>query len=307
MEHLAFDDFDEYVATLQDVDVRMAQTSAAVRPWSILELQTGPLHIQSVIGGSTSACEGVGRKDGWVFLMHSCPLPVLANGVEMMADDVMVLPPGAEFRFANPKALSWFSVFVPTNHLPASEENGESPPPMGIVISPDKQLAQQLRTKVSTFVTAVQQQPAVATDPLPVASFSEQTLRLLEKLLGRRNSSAENERVASSRHQLVSAAIELIEDCPDMSPTVRQLAHSTGVSERTLRSAFIESFGISPYQYLSIRRLNAARRLLREGDPESTSVSKVASGLGFWDFGRFAEKYRELIGELPSTTLRERR
>jgi AraC family ethanolamine operon transcriptional activator len=46
--------------------------------------------------------------------------------------------------------------------------------------------------------------------------------------------------------------------------------------------------------------------LLHASDPEETTVTQVAFGLGFWDLGRFAGAYRRLFGERPSETLRQR-
>jgi AraC family ethanolamine operon transcriptional activator len=101
-------------------------------------------------------------------------------------------------------------------------------------------------------------------------------------------------------------AVELVEHWPQMSPTVGELARRADASERTLRSVFVKYLGMPPYQYLIARRLNHARQLLLESDSDELSVREVAAKVGFWDFGRFAGKYRRLFGELPSETLRRK-
>jgi AraC family ethanolamine operon transcriptional activator len=97
--------------------------------------------------------------------------------------------------------------------------------------------------------------------------------------------------------------VEFINDCPENPTRVRQLALKFGISERTLLTAFREQYGVTPKQYLIASGLHHARRMLSKGDPEDMTVSEIAARFGFWDFGRFSEKYRSLYGELTSKTL----
>ena len=76
------------------------------------------------------------------------------------------------------------------------------------------------------------------------------------------------------------------------------------VSERTLRTAFAEAYGMSPLQYLKSIRLLQARRALRNSNPRRTTVLREALRSGFWHMGRFSAEYKKRFGELPSATLR---
>ena len=106
-----------------------------------------------------------------------------------------------------------------------------------------------------------------------------------------------------SRTAIVWRANEYLDSRQAEPVYIADLCAATGSSERTLRYAFLDVYGVGPNRYLQLRRLHAARRILR-GRPAPTSVTKVATELGFWDIGRFAEYYRRLFGELPSETLR---
>jgi AraC family transcriptional regulator, ethanolamine operon transcriptional activator len=75
------------------------------------------------------------------------------------------------------------------------------------------------------------------------------------------------------------------------------------VSERTLRTIFLESFGITPGRYLRARKLRAIRAALICADPRYETVSKIATRFGMSDLGRMARDYRMLFGEYPRTTL----
>jgi AraC-like DNA-binding protein len=75
------------------------------------------------------------------------------------------------------------------------------------------------------------------------------------------------------------------------------------VSDRTLRSCCAEFLGMTPTQYLLLRRLEDVRRALRDADPDIVNVAEVAHRFGFTELGRFAGRYRATFGETPSTTL----
>jgi len=75
------------------------------------------------------------------------------------------------------------------------------------------------------------------------------------------------------------------------------------VSDRTLRSSCAEFLGMSPTQYVLLRRLKEVRRVLRDADPDMVNVREIAHRFGFAELGRFAGRYRATFGETPSTTL----
>jgi transcriptional regulator GlxA family with amidase domain len=85
---------------------------------------------------------------------------------------------------------------------------------------------------------------------------------------------------------------------------IADLSRAAGVSERTLRNAFHDVFGVSPKQYLRRHGLEAARRRLELARGARGAVTSVATQCGFFELGRFAAAYRELFGELPSHTAR---
>ena len=88
--------------------------------------------------------------------------------------------------------------------------------------------------------------------------------------------------------------------------TLSDLSAVSGVSERRVRRAFYESFGISPTVYLRTAALHEVRRALIEGMPARDAVTRAASEYGFWHLGRFAAQYRFVFGERPSETVAQR-
>jgi len=84
---------------------------------------------------------------------------------------------------------------------------------------------------------------------------------------------------------------------PGEAPALDTLCRVTGVSARTLETAFQEITGLSPLHFIKTQLFNAARHALAAGNPAEVSVKIVARANGFWHLGRFAHGYRTLFGE----------
>jgi AraC family ethanolamine operon transcriptional activator len=80
------------------------------------------------------------------------------------------------------------------------------------------------------------------------------------------------------------------------------LCRELGASDRTLRLAFNERYGLGPMVFYKCLRLNAVRDRLR-AEP-SAGIAAVAGDYGFEHQGNFAADYRRLFGERPSDTVR---
>ena len=104
------------------------------------------------------------------------------------------------------------------------------------------------------------------------------------------------------RSRAIRAALEFLQDQDTLPLTVAELCSSIGVSAPTLYRAFQEKFGVSPKQYIQIRRLCGVREQLFASDSEET-IADAANEWGFWHMGQFAADYRQHFGELPSETL----
>jgi AraC-like DNA-binding protein len=102
----------------------------------------------------------------------------------------------------------------------------------------------------------------------------------------------------------IQQAVELIEAEPDRVATVTDIAAAACLSVRAVEDGFKRHLGLPPMAYVRQTRLARVRSDLIDAEPESTTVSQVASRWGFGHLGRFTEAYRRRYGELPSQTLR---
>lgn len=82
-----------------------------------------------------------------------------------------------------------------------------------------------------------------------------------------------------------------------------RLAEESGVSMRTLSRSFLKRYGMGPIGFLKHRRLDAAYRFLLGAKAGTATVTDAALRYGFVHLGKFAIEYRQIFGEMPSTTL----
>ena len=308
MIYRTYDEFEAYAEAIEDVDMRWLKCRPDKPRWSICHLQPGPLHLQRCFDGSGNIAEGAVRQDGWVFLLTMAGQWDLANGQDFNSESVFVSPPGAEFCVTSHRARDWVTVFVPTDVLfPSPDEISSGLLVADRVVRPSQSLLRQLRKTIVSYMAAADANPSIAVKPKVASQFTEDICCLFQEMLETTEAGKNFSRRFMRLRCLTSLATEWLEGSPNMSPKIAELAHDLDVSERTLRNAFADYCDMSPHKYLTLIRLNHARRLLRENGPTEITVGAVATELGFWEFGRFAGKYRQVFGELPSETLRRKR
>lgn len=106
----------------------------------------------------------------------------------------------------------------------------------------------------------------------------------------------------TGRARLLRSAEEFLRACLGQPIGAIDLCRELGVSERTLRLAFRERYGLGPMTYFKCLRLNAVRARLK-ATPD-LAIAEVAQAFGFHHLGNFAADFRRQFGELPSQTQR---
>jgi AraC-like DNA-binding protein len=77
--------------------------------------------------------------------------------------------------------------------------------------------------------------------------------------------------------------------------TLSEAGRRLGASPSHLVRSFTGAFGIAPHQYVTARRIDAARRRLLGGEP----IALVAAGVGFYDQAHFTRQFRRHVGTPP--------
>jgi transcriptional regulator GlxA family with amidase domain len=77
-----------------------------------------------------------------------------------------------------------------------------------------------------------------------------------------------------------------------------ELAAIAGLSKFHFQRLFKQTYGASPAEHLSRRRIERAQDLLRA---TNLTVTEVCLSVGFTSVGSFSSRFREIVGESPST------
>ncbi|MGL6199288.1 MAG: helix-turn-helix domain-containing protein [Lachnospiraceae bacterium] len=93
-----------------------------------------------------------------------------------------------------------------------------------------------------------------------------------------------------------------IDENPQKSYTIAELAEYCKISPTYFKRMFKESVGMQPHQYIVKRRLEKSREMLVRSD---LSILDISEELGFASSSRFAETFKKEYGYLPSAYRRE--
>lgn len=301
MTCLTFTDYDAFSESIREASMSMRLSALEISKWTLQTVDVGKLRLQKGFEGGGSIAEGATFAEGWTFYHQM--LPVHTNGQVATKDEVFVAPPKGEFCLSCQVLHDWTTVFIPTSLLfstPQELEFAAAVKPM--LLKPPQHLTRRFISLAHRFLAASKQHPELLQSTVAASSFQEELLSAA-KLLFAKCALVENRHFVRWYRQ-ARFTTELALYRPDLSLSISDLAHQSGVAERTLRTAFQKCFGISPIEYLRVRRLNQARQLLESADAGETTVTQIAFELGFWDLGRFAKAYHQLFGKYPSETLR---
>ena len=75
------------------------------------------------------------------------------------------------------------------------------------------------------------------------------------------------------------------------------LAAVAGISKYYFQRLFTATYGLSPAEHLSLRRIERAQDLLRA---TNLTVTEICYSVGFSSLGSFSSRFRELVGESPT-------
>ncbi|MGK7896393.1 MAG: helix-turn-helix domain-containing protein [Xenococcus sp. (in: cyanobacteria)] len=310
MKYQKFHDFDQFAESIRDVDSVMLLNNLKQNIWSICQTNLSGVDVQLGRLGSGNIVEGQSWSSGFLIYLALTPqCAYSANGTFLDKHSFMILEPGCDFCISTKDEHDWCSIFVPTNQIDFGRNFTESSfgdkKMICRVTRPNPQLVNQCWELVRSIMNA-----AANCEQFESSPAATQVVQELEKIasliVGQEQIVTPNKegRPRISREEIIRRSKEMLEERENKPILLEELVAATGVSERTLRSAFNEYFGVAPIKYLRLRQLNTIYLRLKKAAPEECTVSEVMLENGVWDFSRCALRYRKLFGELPSETLR---
>jgi len=219
------------------------------------------------------------------------------RGHKVTRDDLLVFPASNELQSVSFEDFEVFTISVKISYLERLVDNlclKEIPDSADVVIRLNSTAAEILRYQAGTIVRAENG----SLDPVAIQELTERLIIC----------AAQGHQAKISPFRQRDLAVDRIVEYArnNSAPTsdLEKLCRLARVSERTLQYAFRERYGIPPNVFVKRWNLNSARRLLQESNPAESTVTEIASKLGFLHQGQFSTDYRRLFDELPSTTLR---
>ena len=239
------------------------------------------------------------------FPAGSEPLPVW-RGREMQAGDIMFHSRGERLHQSMPGHSVWNVIAMDPAQL---EHYGRalsgapfSLPPEGRALQPSARLAARLRRLHTQACRLAETKSKILSHSEVARAIEQGLIQALVTCLT--TASAWTDGYAKRHHARIMVRFEeVLAEYLSRPLHMLELCDRIVVSDRTLRSCCAEFIGMTPGQYVLLRRLKEARRVLRDADPDRVSVSEVARHFGFRELGRFTGRYRAAFGETPSTTL----
>jgi len=296
-----------HVAACQNINLRMTLMGTRSAPWTMSELALHNVKLQWAQVGAGNVVEGAVTPGTVLIYVPTQNVQVMhMNGRRFDAQTFSLLMPGDELCLSSTDWHDWFCMAIPQDML--AEWSGidtSAIPRTSRFIELPWERVEAFQRDVAQLGSIVQRAPAAFDSPMAVETTArELTESVREAIWGQPITTTQPGRQSIPRRRIVRMAMDSIDRRGGEYLTVADLASAAGVSERTLRAAFQEYFGMGPVRYLRLRTLNLIRKMLQNADPSLTTVTATATQFGVWDFGRFAHEYQRLFGELPSETLR---
>jgi AraC-like DNA-binding protein len=236
----------------------------------------------------------------------TAPLPSVWNGVELELGDIVLHSHGEHAHQWTKGPSQWALVSLPLGQLPhyckVLAELDLIEQPVGRILRPPRGVVLQLRRLHSKACRIAQTKPEIFIHREAARAVEQELILALVECVSTAGA-GQPLGIRQPHADIMTRFENALRMDLEKQPSLSELCAMIGVPERTLRECCARFLGVSPGQYVRLKRLNLVRSELRRADPATTSVAQIARRYRFSELGRFAAVYRRIFGEFPSTTL----
>jgi AraC-like DNA-binding protein len=239
------------------------------------------------------------------FSADSRSLPVW-RGTEMQAGDIVFHGRGERLHQFTPGPFVWNVIAMDPAQLEyygrALSGTPFSLPSEGRTLRPPQRIAAGLRRLHARICRLAETKPKIVSHFEVARAMEQGLIQMLVTCLTMASAAAHGH--AQRRHAGIMVRFEeVLAEHLSRPLEMPELCVLVAVNDQTLRLCCTQFLGMSPTQYVLLRRLEAARRALRDANPRIANVAEIAQRFGFAELGRFSETYQATFGETPSVTL----
>ena len=241
------------------------------------------------------------------FLMISIcrdPVEVFCNRWRVDMQPVFLFPGGQKVRGVFPLGYEALDILLPYRRLnefgvqePVCAELEELDEPLICELATEA--AQECFATLSACLYSIRDPSRVDQSAAPGTMLQQLGDRLSSVVGPELLACSTTDAAETRRADIVTAATSYLDTNLRASTSIERMAADLGVSSRLLGYAFQDAIGLSPYQFVLLKRLHHARDAIRLS---TDTVGDIADRCGFTKPSRFRRQYARLFGELPGET-----
>jgi AraC-like DNA-binding protein len=307
---LTFTEPDAYFASIRTAEVKGIVTARGDYRAEMTRIDLHRLRMQRG-AENLPRVMNVRRRDPRVsvfFMTEQKQAPLHVRGMELTKDEIAVLGTGSADHHLSSGASRWGSMSLAPEDFAAAGaailgRELSAPSSLTRRHTPPPEVLSRLLNLHEAVGHLAKTAPDILAQPEVARALEQSLVHAMISCISSGEVAATSS--AHYRHAMIMRRLEeLLEENTDQTLYLAELCAAAGASDRTLRALCHEHLGMSPMRYLWLRRMHLARCALRTADPETATVTEIATNSGFWELGRFSVEYRSLFGESPSATLR---
>jgi AraC-like DNA-binding protein len=303
-----FSDPDDYAASIRAGLVELTVTGRGSFSGEITRIDLHRLWMQRFAEKLPRVADVANLLPGRsYFAFRDRPGPSLVQGgLELLTSAVLRMGQTSQCYHRSAGTAEFGTMSLPLADMAALGETMAGadllPPRDAILVTPPPEAMARLQRLHRAAGRLAEEAPEIIADPDAARGLEQALIAALADCL--RHQPDHETRPAQGQHAIVLRRFRrVLEENMEEPVYIPEICKAIRVPERTLRVCCQEHLGMSPKRYLTLRRMNLARRALRAATVGRTTVTEVATHYGFWQLGRFAIEYRARFGETPSTTL----